>query len=73
MEKENIRLSKGEQKVFEQLIIEAKNGDLKALEEIIELLDKEIEYLSNFINMPREDALQSLKVEVIELINKKNL
>ncbi|WP_242835039.1 hypothetical protein [Ruminiclostridium cellobioparum] len=39
------------------------------MNEIINLFSDDIEYLSRYIMLPREDAIQSLRVELINIVH----
>jgi len=51
----------------------AQQGDKMSMNEIINLFNDDIEYLSRYIMLPREDAIQSLKVELINIVNDNNV
>lgn len=53
---------------FMSLLEAARNGDQTAMEELLQFFDSDFEYLAKFIRIPREDALQALKTEFIEMV-----
>lgn len=71
MEKERIGNSAPESQTFSQLVKKAQSGDKKSMEEILRLFETDIEYLSRFIKLPREEAVQALRIELICIICEK--
>lgn len=56
-----------------KLIIEVQNNDKHAMQRIIQLFEKDMIELSRYIRMPQEDALQSMKTELMDLIKNKKM
>ncbi|HUC93098.1 MAG TPA: helix-turn-helix domain-containing protein [Paenibacillus sp.] len=56
-----------------KLIIAVQNNDKHAMQRIIQLFEKDMIELSRFIRMPQEDALQSMKTELMDLIKNKKM
>ncbi|MFE1631071.1 helix-turn-helix domain-containing protein [Brevibacillus reuszeri] len=46
----------------------AKNGDKASIIKIIKVFESDITDLARYIRLPREDAIQTLKTELITLI-----
>ncbi|MDN4616675.1 helix-turn-helix domain-containing protein [Paenibacillus sp. PsM32] len=67
MEKESTPIHLSEDELC-QLIRQAATSDKNALQKVIDLFEQEMISLSRFIKMPQEDALQTLKLALIELI-----
>ncbi|BFH66791.1 hypothetical protein J27TS7_39760 [Paenibacillus dendritiformis] len=55
---------------FMELIKKARESDQNAMMEIIKLYESEMIYLSRYIKMPKEDALQAMILGLIELIKR---
>ncbi|MEK5060770.1 hypothetical protein ACFSVM_14910 [Paenibacillus shunpengii] len=53
---------------FLRLVAGVKQGDEESMARIIEMFEEDMRLLSRYIPMPKEDALQSMKLELIELI-----
>ncbi|EMS70178.1 hypothetical protein CTER_4089 [Ruminiclostridium cellobioparum subsp. termitidis CT1112] len=51
------------------MVRQAQQGDKVSMNEIINLFSDDIEYLSRYIMLPREDAIQSLRVELINIVH----
>ncbi|WP_201305503.1 helix-turn-helix domain-containing protein [Paenibacillus puerhi] len=51
-------------------LLKAKKGDKESLEVILCYFEEDIELLLKFINLPKEDGLQTLKLALIESILK---
>lgn len=68
MEEENQKSAFQRNECFISLLKKAKEGDSTSVIEIMEIFEPEIHYLARFIKLPKEDAVQSLKAELIELI-----
>ncbi len=68
MEKERIGVITTNPDRFIQIVKKAQQGDKMSMNEIINLFNDDIEYLSRYIMLPREDAIQSLKVELINIV-----
>jgi|GEM_PF-1266538 len=73
MEKERIGVITTNPDRFIQIVKKAQQGDKMSMNEIINLFNDDIEYLSRYIMLPREDAIQSLKVELINIVNDNNV
>ena len=43
----------------------AERGDKRAMEQLLQLFEPDIQYLATFIRLPREEAVQTLKAEFI--------
>jgi NACalpha-BTF3-like transcription factor len=54
-----------------QTVKRAQNGDKESMEEILNLFEDDIEHLSRFIKLPREEVIQALKIELITIIYEK--
>lgn len=67
MEKESTPIHISEDELC-QLISQAATSDKTALQKVINLFEQEMISLCRFIKMPQEDALQTLKLALIELI-----
>ncbi|MDU0205846.1 MULTISPECIES: helix-turn-helix domain-containing protein [Paenibacillus] len=70
MEKERIG-DHEKARVLEDLLQKAQGGDKGSIEIILQYFEEEIIYLAKFIKMPKEDAIQTLKLELIEYIFQK--
>ncbi|GAF08784.1 helix-turn-helix domain-containing protein [Paenibacillus pini] len=57
---------------FAKLIQLAKNGDNDALCEIINIFEEDIFHVSRFIRMSKEDAVQSIVVNLIEELRRED-
>jgi hypothetical protein len=68
MEKKGTRTITGDTNEFRHVVSLAKQGDKNSMDEILDLFAYDIEYLSKYIMLPREDAIQSLKTELISII-----
>ncbi|MFZ5986688.1 MAG: helix-turn-helix domain-containing protein [Bacillota bacterium] len=71
MEKERIGINKKESWTFTHVVKKAKDGDKKSMEEILNFFKDDIEYLSRFILQPREEVIQALKTELINIVIQK--
>ncbi|SFS70592.1 hypothetical protein [Paenibacillus sp. 453mf] len=58
---------------FLRLVAGVKQGDEGSMTRIIEMFEEDMRILSRYIPMPKEDALQSMKLELIELIRNSKL
>ncbi|MCM3129259.1 hypothetical protein ACFQ3J_19240 [Paenibacillus provencensis] len=58
---------------FLRLVAGVKQGDEDSMTRIIEMFEEDMRILSRYIPMPKEDALQSMKLELIELIRNSTL
>lgn len=70
MEEKRDRDSTGKYDSFLTLLEQAQKGDEKAMEELLMVFESDFEYLAGFIKLPRDEALQTLKTEFIEMIRK---
>ncbi|MEF3355811.1 MULTISPECIES: helix-turn-helix domain-containing protein [unclassified Paenibacillus] len=61
-----------EEEGLAQLLVKARSGEDKAILKILEIYHPEMEKLSKTIRMPKEDAMQSLRLELIEFIKNYN-
>lgn len=68
MEKERDRNNKIQSDSFTKSLEKAQNGDKEAIQEILDTLEPDIKKLSKFIRLPKEDATQFLKVELINIV-----
>lgn len=68
MENKGIKHVTSESETFLKMVSEAKLGNKISMEEIILLFSEDIEYLSRFIMLPREEAKQILETELINII-----
>ncbi|MRN57260.1 hypothetical protein GJB61_30470 [Paenibacillus sp. LC-T2] len=50
------------------MVKKAQSGDKASMEDILSLFSLDIEYLSKFIMLPREEAIQTLKIELINIV-----
>ncbi|WP_340014058.1 helix-turn-helix domain-containing protein [Paenibacillus sp. FSL K6-1318] len=66
MEKKNTRGSTKED--LTRLLFQARAGEEQATLKILELYYPEMEKLAETIRMPKEDTIQSLRLELIEFI-----
>ncbi|MCE5168319.1 helix-turn-helix domain-containing protein [Paenibacillus profundus] len=53
---------------FVELLLLARQNNKEAITQLLYYFEKDIIYLSKFIKMPNEDAIQSIKLELLELI-----
>ncbi|AIQ42169.1 helix-turn-helix domain-containing protein [Paenibacillus sp. FSL R7-0297] len=58
----------GKSHPFVETVKKAKSGDKASMEDILSLFSVDIEYLSKFIMLPREEAIQTLKIELINIV-----
>lgn len=72
MEKKNNSEPIGENE-FLKLVHGVQQGDTAAMEELLAMFESDMRLLSRYIPMPKEDALQSMKLEFITLIKNKVL
>lgn len=68
MEAEGTRNPEGISHQFVETVKKAQNGDKASMEDILSLFSVDIEYLSKFIMLPREEAIQTLKIELINIV-----
>lgn len=57
---------------FSHLLDEARNNNNHAVLKLLSLFEPDILKLSSFIKMPKEDVMQSLKLELISLFKDPN-
>jgi len=43
------------------------------MERILEIFEPELQYLSRFMRMPKEDGMQELRLRLIEIIQEEDL
>lgn len=67
MEKKVPQISLSEDEFIEFLLL-ARQNNKEATLRLIQHFEDDILYLSKFINMPSEDAIQSIKLELLKLI-----
>lgn len=70
MEKE--RLRDNETCNLEYILQKAQTGDKESIEAVLLYFEEDINNLAKYIKMPKEDAVQTLKLELIEYILQKN-
>lgn len=70
MEKERVRNITSEYDSFAMILEKAQDGDQEAMQEILNTFEPDIKQLSKFIRLPKEDAIQALKVELITIVKK---
>lgn len=68
MENNDFILNEKKSKKFNTLVKKAKMGDKNSMEEILDLFEDEIVHLSQFITLPKEEAIQTLKEELIKIV-----
>lgn len=68
METNDFILNEKKSKKFNTLVKKAKRGDKNSMEEILDLFEDEIVHLSQFITLPKEEAIQTLKEELIKIV-----
>lgn len=68
MEKEGIGIIMGKPDEFKRTVMMAKQGDKDSMNQIINFFTDDIEYLSRYIKLPKEDAIQSLKMELVNIV-----
>lgn len=68
MEAQGTRNSEGISHQFVETVKKAQTGDKDSMEDILSLFSVDIEYLSKFIMLPREEAIQTLKIELINIV-----
>lgn len=69
MEKKISDLSLSESE-FVNLLHKSRQGDIEATSQILDFFRKDILNLSCYIRMPREDAIQSITLELLQLLKK---
>lgn len=68
METERDGNNKMPSEAFAKTLKKAQNGDKEAMQKILDAMEPDIRQLSKFIRLPKEDAVQSLKVELIAIV-----
>ena len=68
METQGTRNFEGISHQFVDTVKKAQSGDKDSMEDILSLFSVDIEYLSKFIMLPREEAIQTLKIELINIV-----
>lgn len=68
MENKRIEHVTSESETFIKMVSEAKLGNKNSMEKILGLFSEDIEYLSRFIMLPREEAQQILETELINIV-----
>lgn len=68
MDTNDFILNEKKSKKFNALVKKAKRGDKNSMEEILDLFEDEIVHLSQFITLPKEEAIQTLKEELIKIV-----
>ncbi len=71
MEKEGHGYNKIQLDSFQCTLIKAQNGDKEAMMKIINLMEPDIKLLSKYIKLPKDDAIQTLKAELIDIVKNK--
>jgi len=68
MEKERTISTTTKPIAFEQIVKEVKKGDKPSMNMVLDLFTNDIEYLSKYIMLPREEAIQILKIELLSIV-----
>jgi hypothetical protein len=68
MEKERIGVTTEKPDEFIRTVKMARQGDKASMDKILNFFTNDIEYLSKYIMLPKEDAIQSLKIELINIV-----
>ncbi|HEX2928050.1 MAG TPA: helix-turn-helix domain-containing protein [Ruminiclostridium sp.] len=68
MEKERAGVVETNPHGFIETVRKAQQGDKESMDKILDFFTTDIEYLSKYIMLPREDAIQMLKIELISII-----
>lgn len=68
MEKERVGVIETKPQGFVETVRKAQQGDKDSMDEIIDFFTADIEYLSKYIMLPKEDAIQMLKIELMSII-----
>ncbi|AEY65509.1 helix-turn-helix domain-containing protein [Clostridium sp. BNL1100] len=69
MEKEGIGVIAEKSNGFLEMVKKAQQGDKECMDKILDYFNADIEYLSRYIMLPREDAIQTLKIELMSIIH----
>lgn len=73
MQEKNFEKFKTENESFMKLLEQSQNGNKDALENILMLFEDYISSLCKYINMPKEEVIQELYAELIEVILEKDI
>ncbi len=68
MEKEGVGVIAEKSNGFLEMVKKAQQGDKECMDQILDYFTADIEYLSRYIMLPREDAIQTLKIELMSII-----
>ncbi|WP_223821989.1 helix-turn-helix domain-containing protein [Paenibacillus peoriae] len=71
MEKEGAPRFMSDDEFMKLVELAQTKSDVEAMNAIFQYFDPDIKRLSKFIRMPKEDAIQSMKTELLEFIMKK--
>ncbi|WP_258012438.1 helix-turn-helix domain-containing protein [Paenibacillus sp. F4] len=71
MEKEGAPRFMSDDEFMKLVELAQTESDVEAMNAIFQYFDPDITRLSKFIRMPKEDAIQSMKTELLEFIMKK--
>ena len=69
METKGVRIVEAKPHYFSQTVSRAQSGDKESMEEILNLFAGDIEYLAKFIMLPKEEAIQTLRIELINIVH----
>lgn len=68
MEAQGTGSPEGKSYPFIETVKKAQSGDKASMEDILSLFSVDIDYLSRFIMLPREEAIQTLRIELINIV-----
>lgn len=68
MEKERTGVIETKPHGFIEMVRRAQLGDKDSMAKLLDFFTSDIEYLSKYIMLPREDAIQMLKIELMSII-----
>lgn len=68
MEKERISCATTEPLLFERIVNNTKKGDKESMQMLLDFFANDIEYLSRYIMLPKEEAVQILKIELLSIV-----
>lgn len=71
MEKESSSRIMSDDEFMKLVKLAQTESDVEAMNAIFQYFDQDIKRLSKFFRMPKEDAIQSMKTQLLELIMKK--
>lgn len=71
MEKESSSRIMSDDEFMKLVKLAQTESNVEAMNAIFQYFDQDIERLSKFIRIPKEDAIQSMKTKLLELIMKK--